>query len=255
MIDAYSSEVYGHVVASDVFGKVYVVPMEDILQDIKERLKASSVRLAPASHVLAKRRSHLETQQPPTSRPQLAQSNAYSHPNAPHISGTADENELPDAKLRTHYAMMRSETTTPKPPQYPKPESQLPDSGYSTMHNTPSNSPPPASTSLPIAGWKPAFLRTGTDPSPKTVEDKSIHGEDDPNWATLVAGAIAGTLPLVAAAVVSARAEHEKSTGTSTIDDSAQTETNMTAAEEPSKDHKFRTIWKILRKNIKIQKE
>jgi hypothetical protein len=42
-----TSKVYGHVVASDVFGTAYVVPIEDLLRDIRLRLSAVSVNLAP----------------------------------------------------------------------------------------------------------------------------------------------------------------------------------------------------------------
>lgn len=40
-----SRKVYGHVVASDVFGRGYVVPIGDSFEDIKNRLYAHSVSL------------------------------------------------------------------------------------------------------------------------------------------------------------------------------------------------------------------
>ena len=37
VIDDVTNEVYGHVVASDMFGEVYVVPLKAVLQDIEEQ--------------------------------------------------------------------------------------------------------------------------------------------------------------------------------------------------------------------------
>lgn len=46
VVDPSSKEVYGHVVAADVFGRIHVIPMFDILTDIESRVPGSSVRLA-----------------------------------------------------------------------------------------------------------------------------------------------------------------------------------------------------------------
>jgi hypothetical protein len=40
-----SNELFGHVVASDVFGIAYVVPMADIFHDIQLRLSLDAVKL------------------------------------------------------------------------------------------------------------------------------------------------------------------------------------------------------------------
>jgi hypothetical protein len=59
-VDAESRELYGHVVASNVFGQVYVVPIGDIFEDIRYSLWAQSVSLPSNSllfrgtHVAAK---------------------------------------------------------------------------------------------------------------------------------------------------------------------------------------------------------
>ncbi|KAJ4387899.1 hypothetical protein N0V93_008502 [Gnomoniopsis smithogilvyi] len=47
--------VYGHVIADDVFGDAYVIPMPDILDDIRQFLGASSVGLPSAPDIIAKR--------------------------------------------------------------------------------------------------------------------------------------------------------------------------------------------------------
>jgi hypothetical protein len=48
-----STTFYGQVVCDDIFGDVYVVPLVDILDDIKEVLNASKVSLPPSSLALA----------------------------------------------------------------------------------------------------------------------------------------------------------------------------------------------------------
>ncbi|TRX95934.1 hypothetical protein FHL15_003076 [Xylaria flabelliformis] len=52
VVDATQFEVYGQLVASDVFGSGYVIPMTDILSDIKLRLGAQSVELPSLVDIL-----------------------------------------------------------------------------------------------------------------------------------------------------------------------------------------------------------
>jgi hypothetical protein len=51
-MDEATSEVYGHVVASDAFGEAYVVPLRDTIQDIQTRLNSKTVRLPTAAEIL-----------------------------------------------------------------------------------------------------------------------------------------------------------------------------------------------------------
>ena len=52
VVDSETNEVYGHIVASDVFGEVYVVPLGAVLEDIRKQLAAEAVVLPPADEVL-----------------------------------------------------------------------------------------------------------------------------------------------------------------------------------------------------------
>jgi hypothetical protein len=45
VVDALTNELYGHVVASDVFGIAYVVPIEDIFKSIKIQLSLQAIGL------------------------------------------------------------------------------------------------------------------------------------------------------------------------------------------------------------------
>lgn len=45
VIDPVTNELYGHVVASDVFGIAYVIPIDDIFKDIKLRLSLKAIKL------------------------------------------------------------------------------------------------------------------------------------------------------------------------------------------------------------------
>jgi hypothetical protein len=49
VVDYLTGELYGHLVASDVFGVAYVIPINDIFQDIQRRLSLEGVKL-PAGH-------------------------------------------------------------------------------------------------------------------------------------------------------------------------------------------------------------
>ncbi|KAK0646937.1 hypothetical protein B0T16DRAFT_414482 [Cercophora newfieldiana] len=53
VVDPCTSEVLGHVVAKDVFGDAYVIPMTDILNDIKSRLGCIDVGLPSSLDVFA----------------------------------------------------------------------------------------------------------------------------------------------------------------------------------------------------------
>ena len=44
-IDSSSQEVYGHIVASDIFGEAYVIPLNDALRDMQKKLGVKSVSL------------------------------------------------------------------------------------------------------------------------------------------------------------------------------------------------------------------
>ena len=49
--DSETQEVYGHIVASEAFGRAHVIPMNDIFSDIKTRLSLSAVGLASQDEI------------------------------------------------------------------------------------------------------------------------------------------------------------------------------------------------------------
>jgi hypothetical protein len=49
VVDSQTYEVFGHVVASNIFGEAYVVPLDDLFENIKHQLGAQSVGL-PQAH-------------------------------------------------------------------------------------------------------------------------------------------------------------------------------------------------------------
>jgi hypothetical protein len=53
VIDYVTGELYGHLVASDVFGTGYVIPIDDVFQDIKLRLSLNEVKLPEGCDMLA----------------------------------------------------------------------------------------------------------------------------------------------------------------------------------------------------------
>lgn len=52
IVDDITNEVYGHVVADDVFGRGYIVPIDDTLENIKDRLAIEAVFLPSRTDVL-----------------------------------------------------------------------------------------------------------------------------------------------------------------------------------------------------------
>lgn len=53
VVDEATNEVYGHVIASDIFGEVYVAPLKKTLKQVEEILEADSVSLPTRSEVAA----------------------------------------------------------------------------------------------------------------------------------------------------------------------------------------------------------
>lgn len=53
MIDSSSQEVYGHIVASDMFGEAYVIPLEAAFRDMEKKLGMKSVFLPTPRDILA----------------------------------------------------------------------------------------------------------------------------------------------------------------------------------------------------------
>jgi hypothetical protein len=83
-MDEATSEVYGHVVASDAFGEAYVVPLRDTIQDIHTRLNSRTVRLPTAAEIL-KWSAGLELPQPADSGySSMTTSPLHSAPSSPH---------------------------------------------------------------------------------------------------------------------------------------------------------------------------
>ncbi|KAH8797455.1 hypothetical protein F5882DRAFT_349369 [Hyaloscypha sp. PMI_1271] len=76
VVDLMTNELYGHLVASDVFGVGYVVPMEDIFKDIQLRLSLEAIQLPGGT--------------PRSSRPEMAESSflleLISRPAPPNVS-------------------------------------------------------------------------------------------------------------------------------------------------------------------------
>ncbi|KAK5989223.1 hypothetical protein PT974_10725 [Cladobotryum mycophilum] len=51
VVDPETGNVYGHVVATDPFGDAYVIPFDNLLDDIRRCLNATSVKLPEGSFV------------------------------------------------------------------------------------------------------------------------------------------------------------------------------------------------------------
>jgi len=209
-VDDTTNEVYGHVVASDVFGVAYVVPIDDIFEDIKLRLSLEVVdlpwtrdpTLLPADPPLKEFRQILDRQDTavgsPSKQPLVPVDQARSGKELPEPSDrlqsstTSPETHLqevpfkygasqPSFNIYTQPDRMDSylptlpytqqyptvpdpyaqgyqiigiqsttvcdpETFVPYPPYVgyvpPKDQRPYPDSGYSTMNNSPAPSPP-----------------------------------------------------------------------------------------------------------------
>jgi len=136
--------IYGHVVACDVFGVAYVVPTDDTIYDIADRLEAYSVCL-PLGHEIcetgiANSRSILGNS-PQNTQNLNAQEKRYSpgcvYPQIPPFISS-----MPSQALSPVVHSVGDHTSPP----LCEPESIQPDSGYSTIHTTPNTSPPPLAT-------------------------------------------------------------------------------------------------------------
>ena len=133
IVDPLSSEVYGHVVASDIFGEVYVAPLKVTLRQVEEVLMADSVSLPTRNEVaewVEARATH----------------SAYK--NQTHAT---ELNELPSPRVSIVNQFLASTGLDPSydstyGSKLPSPcMSDQPDSGYSSKYNSPYLPSSPAS--------------------------------------------------------------------------------------------------------------
>jgi hypothetical protein len=85
-VDLDTFELYGHIVASDIFQTVYVMPMAQIFEDIRERFDAASVDLADGIDIVHARTVASENATP-ASALSLPYSDGCRTPTEPNDSG------------------------------------------------------------------------------------------------------------------------------------------------------------------------
>lgn len=73
VVDKDTSEVYGHVIASDVFGRGYIIPVCDLFEDIKNRFSAEAGSLPSKDDILTFNQHHYHLEPTLTSIYQLSQ--------------------------------------------------------------------------------------------------------------------------------------------------------------------------------------
>ncbi|KAH8672453.1 hypothetical protein BGZ61DRAFT_537085 [Ilyonectria robusta] len=57
VIDPVRGKIYGHIIATDMLGEVYVIPLESIFEDIRRYYQANSVQISSLSDFVTKRKS------------------------------------------------------------------------------------------------------------------------------------------------------------------------------------------------------
>jgi hypothetical protein len=119
VVDYLTGELYGHLIASDVFGVAYVIPINDIFQDIQLRLSLEGVKL-PASHQSLAGKAEDVIKVPVRKK----------------ILGY--EYELGDRMLGSKVSSWIRRLWR----RHPSPDASRSDSGYSSMNSTPQRSPP-----------------------------------------------------------------------------------------------------------------
>jgi hypothetical protein len=107
VVDYLTGELYGHLIASDVFGVAYVIPINDIFQDIQLRLSLEGVEL-PAGH----------------------------------NSLAGEANDVVKIPVRKKFLGFEDELGDRMPDSKVSSRTPSSDSGYSSMNSTPQRSPP-----------------------------------------------------------------------------------------------------------------
>lgn len=86
VIDPVMSKVYGHIIATDMLGEVYVIPLESIFEDIRRYYQANSVQISSLSDFETKRKSHGNQAEHMTERSDGTPSHVGDHEGAPESS-------------------------------------------------------------------------------------------------------------------------------------------------------------------------
>jgi hypothetical protein len=169
VVDEDTNEAYGHVVASDVFGRGYVVPICDSFEDIKNRLSAELVSLPSKADVLTFNQHHYQLEpafngmyQPDLPPGQCFPTRGrqdfleeFSPDDLPRFYNSSNYNSQVwgDRQSSIPYGSSPDIYLQYSPASHIQPSSlyKLPDSGYSTMNNSPGQSPQPTSGAGGIA--------------------------------------------------------------------------------------------------------
>jgi hypothetical protein len=68
VFDEATHELYGHIVASDIFGRAYVIPFEDVFDDIRDSLGAEAVSLPDRDEIAAMDQTRTSLCTPPLNK-------------------------------------------------------------------------------------------------------------------------------------------------------------------------------------------
>lgn len=86
VIDPVMAKVYGHVIATDMLGEAYVIPLEGIFEDIRRYYQANSVQISSLSDFETKRKSHGNQAQHIAERSDSTSSHVGGHEGIPESS-------------------------------------------------------------------------------------------------------------------------------------------------------------------------
>jgi len=183
VVDASTDEVYGHVVATDVFGRGYVVPICDSFEDIKNRLSVGWVSLPSQEEIFTFNRPPLpppapvvqyQAPQPVVQVLDTIIDSGLRSARAP-LQASGIREYLPpvdgSSVVRRHSSWTFPEVPLPSRTYEPSKRTlyQVPDSGYSSMNTTPNHSPPvspPQSVeAVPPGGWSPEIMDSTSRPA------------------------------------------------------------------------------------------
>ena len=132
VIDSSTFELYGHLVATDMFGGGYVIPMSDVFNDIKRNLDARSVELPDTVDVL-----HARTVAQEKTAAANTRTSAAVGLDDPRMSPDESEDDGGDDEFLSLFSIQEL------PPTSILTQRTLPDSGYMPLPTTP---PRPAET-------------------------------------------------------------------------------------------------------------
>ena len=170
IVDEATNEVYGHVVASDIFGEVYVTPIKETLKQVEEVLGADSVSLPTRSEVAA----WIDVHTAHVAIDSRALATRLDSDTSPHELTGSRVLQEDISCIASDSAYGSNDSSPSQPPDYSGAQNFASDSGYSSRYGSPRLCLPGSYVMSPFEVNEGSHEQVATSASPSIFPPKAF---------------------------------------------------------------------------------